>query len=128
MQLMVEGDKLELYIPSDMAYGERGSPPDIPPHSALIFKIEMIKIEGGKVPAMNCDPATLEGCDDRMKAFVEKAKTKFGEDRDALDVEIERLMTMSKNGGMKEELRNWIDIRIFILQQMMVGITTEEEL
>ena len=29
MQLMVEGDKWELYIPSDLAYGDRGRPPKI---------------------------------------------------------------------------------------------------
>jgi len=29
MQLMVEGDQWEMYIPSDLAYGDRGSPPKI---------------------------------------------------------------------------------------------------
>ena len=29
MQLMVEGDKWEMYIPSDLAYGARGSPPKV---------------------------------------------------------------------------------------------------
>ena len=29
MQLMVEGDKWEMYIPSELAYGSRGSPPKI---------------------------------------------------------------------------------------------------
>ncbi len=31
LQLMCEGDKWELHIPYDMAYGEHGSPPKIPP-------------------------------------------------------------------------------------------------
>jgi len=48
MQLMVEGDKWELYIPSDLAYGQRGRPPKIPADSALVFTLEMIKIKGGK--------------------------------------------------------------------------------
>mmetsp|Transcript_38266 Transcript_38266/g.67159 ORF Transcript_38266/g.67159 Transcript_38266/m.67159 type:complete len:837 (-) Transcript_38266:111-2621(-) len=48
---MVEGDKWELYIPSDLAYGSRGSPPTIPGDSALVFTIEMIEIQGEKVIA-----------------------------------------------------------------------------
>merc|ERR1712196_290898 len=51
MQLMVEGDKWELYIPSDLAYGDSGRPPRIPGGSCLIFTIEILKIKGGRTPA-----------------------------------------------------------------------------
>merc|ERR1711971_928257 len=46
MQLMVEGDKWEMFIPSGLAYGDGGSPPKIPGHSTLVFKMEIIKIKG----------------------------------------------------------------------------------
>ncbi|MBA61405.1 MAG: hypothetical protein CMJ76_03475 [Planctomycetaceae bacterium] len=45
LQLMKEGDQWELYIPSNLAYGERGAGADIGPHSTLIFKIELIKVD-----------------------------------------------------------------------------------
>lgn len=48
MQLMVEGDKFELYIPSELAYGDRGSPPKIPGESMLIFQMEIIKVMSGR--------------------------------------------------------------------------------
>jgi FKBP-type peptidyl-prolyl cis-trans isomerase FkpA len=44
VQLMKEGDKFRLYIPSDLAYGERGAGP-IGPNEALIFDVELIKIQ-----------------------------------------------------------------------------------
>ena len=44
MQLMVEGDKWEMYIPSDLAYGDRGSPPKIGGGETLIFLMEIIKV------------------------------------------------------------------------------------
>lgn len=44
VQLMPEGSKFRFYIPYDLAYGERGSPPNIPGFSALIFDIDLIKV------------------------------------------------------------------------------------
>ena len=45
LQLMQPGAKWKLYIPYDLAYGERGSPPHITPFAALIFTIELISIQ-----------------------------------------------------------------------------------
>lgn len=39
------GDKWELYIPSQLAYGEQGRPPKIPPASPLVFELEALSIE-----------------------------------------------------------------------------------
>lgn len=44
IQLMKEGDEFELYIPSNLAYGEQGRPGAIPPASTLIFKVKLHKI------------------------------------------------------------------------------------
>ena len=41
LQLMKEGDKWRLFIPSDMAYGARGAGNSIPPHATLIFDVEL---------------------------------------------------------------------------------------
>mmetsp|Transcript_14427 Transcript_14427/g.22387 ORF Transcript_14427/g.22387 Transcript_14427/m.22387 type:complete len:175 (-) Transcript_14427:65-589(-) len=50
LQLMCEGEKWELHIPYDMAYGERGSPPKIPPYNPLVFEVEIHKVESGGKP------------------------------------------------------------------------------
>lgn len=51
MQLMVQGDKWEMYIPYEMAYGAGGKPPKIPAAACLIFIMEIVKIKGETVPA-----------------------------------------------------------------------------
>jgi FKBP-type peptidyl-prolyl cis-trans isomerase FklB len=45
LQLMKEGDKWQVYIPPNLAYGERGAGGVIGPNSTLIFDIELIDIE-----------------------------------------------------------------------------------
>ncbi len=45
LQLMPEGAKWELYIPADLAYGEKGSGEYIGPNAALIFEVELLDIE-----------------------------------------------------------------------------------
>ena len=44
LQLMKEGDKWEIYIPSRLGYGERGAGGRIPPNSALIFEVQLISV------------------------------------------------------------------------------------
>lgn len=45
LQLMHEGDKWQVYIPSELAYGERGAGQDIGPNETLIFDIELISVK-----------------------------------------------------------------------------------
>jgi len=44
LQLMKEGAKWELCIPSDLAYGEHGAGNAIGPNEALIFEVELLNI------------------------------------------------------------------------------------
>ncbi len=44
LQLMQEGAKYRLYIPHNLAYGERGAGGAIKPYSALIFDVELLNV------------------------------------------------------------------------------------
>lgn len=45
LQLMPVGSKWQLFIPADLAYGDRGAGADIGPGSTLIFEVELMSIE-----------------------------------------------------------------------------------
>ena len=45
LQLMPVGSKFRSYVPSNLGYGERGSPPKIGPNETLIFDVELLEIK-----------------------------------------------------------------------------------
>ena len=45
LQMMPVGSVWEVYIPQELAYGEKGAGQAVPPYSTLIFKIELLDIE-----------------------------------------------------------------------------------
>jgi FKBP-type peptidyl-prolyl cis-trans isomerase FklB len=44
LRMMREGSKARLFIPSDLAYGERGAGGIIAPYSVLVFEVELLEI------------------------------------------------------------------------------------
>ena len=46
LQLMPVGSKWQLFVPSDLAYGDRGAGADIGPNATLIFEVELLSIQG----------------------------------------------------------------------------------
>lgn len=56
VQMMHIGDKWKVYIPSDLAYGDRGAGADIPPGAAIIFEMELLGVKPFVVPAPPAPP------------------------------------------------------------------------
>lgn len=62
VQLMNVGSKFQIFLPPDLAYGDRGAPPVIEPGSMLIFEVELLGIEkpaeeAKGQPAAQAEPA-----------------------------------------------------------------------
>ncbi|MFZ5586357.1 MAG: FKBP-type peptidyl-prolyl cis-trans isomerase [Thermodesulfobacteriota bacterium] len=64
LQMMKEGDRWEIFIPSDLAFGPQGAGPQIGPNAVLVFEVELIKVnpqpEKDAAPAKPAEPAAKD--------------------------------------------------------------------
>lgn len=73
--LIPQGSKAKLYIPAKLAYGERGMGQMIPPHSTLVFDIELLEvIKGQPIPIANAAPVKKETAAPTKEANAKPAK------------------------------------------------------
>ncbi len=57
LQLMREGEKYRIYIPSDLAYGDQSPSPAIPANSVLVFDLELLDIKDQSADGEEADDA-----------------------------------------------------------------------
>jgi hypothetical protein len=123
MQLMVQGDKWEMYIPYELAYGAAGKPPKIPAAACLIFIMEIVKIRGSTVPKKMTfpqwtaeelalwlvkDEASCQSWRDDRSAKWEAGDAKLKESyptREALDTWLTETCTNSKDKSLWKRTR-----------------------
>jgi FKBP-type peptidyl-prolyl cis-trans isomerase len=76
LQLMPVGSKWQLFIPSDLGYGERGAGADIQPDSTLIFEVELLSIQakdqGADKKPETAQPSTEQKPDADKKPDTDK--------------------------------------------------------
>ena len=113
-----------MYIPSELGYGDRGSPPKIGGGDVLVFQMEILAIMGGTVSALKCSidaPADGEddGCNDKERTYQAKVRSWFADGLDTKPAtELARIRKIL-SGPMKNDLRGWARRRAHILEQFV---------
>ena len=78
LQLMPVGSKWQLFVPSELAYGQRGAGGGIAPNSTLIFEVELVSIKSSDAvqPGVKAAPEGDAGAGEKAPAAKDPGKDK----------------------------------------------------
>jgi FKBP-type peptidyl-prolyl cis-trans isomerase FklB len=88
LQLMKPGAKWQLFVPPDLAYGERGASAQIGPNATLIFEMELVSFKAPPPPSHRPDHPT--GHQRHHQSSVQGGTRKGREDPDPQAEDVER--------------------------------------
>ena len=121
MQLMVEGDLWEIYVPAEHGYGSYQSVAhDGLDHTdVIIYKVWLVEITGKKIDAIDrCDILTLKGCTGQIKEFIESATQRY-RTLDRMKIQRNRLERQMQTGTGTAEMKFWLHNKIHILDVLL---------
>mmetsp|Transcript_116725 Transcript_116725/g.362689 ORF Transcript_116725/g.362689 Transcript_116725/m.362689 type:complete len:242 (+) Transcript_116725:52-777(+) len=122
MQKMVEGDKWEMYIPSELGYGDSGSGDKIKGGDVLIFRMELMTIKGGKKRAAKCDLKTKENCEpDEVAILNDWVPKPIGD----IEAEVKRISKLFE-GTLKKGEREKLQPKLSMLKKLQKAKTKQE--
>ena len=111
-----------MYIPSELGYGDGGSPPKIGGGDVLIFTMEILAIQGGTVKALQCSidgDSDGDGCNEKERAYTAKVRNWYAEGDDTkASAQLARVRNIL-SAPMKDDLRDWARRRVNILEQFV---------
>ncbi|KAL3905496.1 MAG: hypothetical protein SGARI_004430, partial [Bacillariaceae sp.] len=112
----------EMYIPSELGYGDQGSPPKIGGGDVLVFQMEILAITGDSRPALQCSIEDKSQCNEKETKYIDKVKSW---DATKPAKELKRIQAILAT-PMSDDLRDWARRRQHILSQLVDEGTAEE--
>mmetsp|Transcript_108543 Transcript_108543/g.188486 ORF Transcript_108543/g.188486 Transcript_108543/m.188486 type:complete len:238 (-) Transcript_108543:105-818(-) len=104
LQMMVVGDKWEVYIPADLGFGRLGKGKKVQGGDCLILRMELMKIKGKKTRARHCNFETREFCEPHEIETLDKwAKAPSDKKMDKEVKSLEKILTTALKPEKRKE-------------------------
>lgn len=121
LQLMVEGDLWEIFVPSELGYStyHSHSHDDVDHSDVTIFKILLVEIRGEKKEADDrCEIVTLKSCGDKLKSLITSTVKRY-KTLDRMKMQLKRVERQLEGGKATKEQKDWLREKAHVLDVLV---------